>query len=204
LQRIADEITADGGHAVVIDADLCEHAAATRVVEAVVDQLGGLDILVNAAGVARYSPVVDGDPVDWREMWEVNVLALAQVSREAVSRFPAEGGHVVHLGSLSGHRVPPGGGFYAATKFAVRAHAEALRCELRAGGSRTRVSCVSPGFVATPLAEEYLRGAGKTLAELGYEALDPADVARCVLHAIESPPGVEINDVLVRPAGQPT
>ena len=204
LDRIAEDINADGGRAVVVSADLCRERAAAEVVAAAADLLGSLDILVNAAGVARYAPVVDGDPAEWQEMWQVNVLALARICREALTRFPACGGHIVHIGSLSGHRVPPGGGFYAATKFAVRAHAESLRCELRARKNPTRVSCVSPGFVATALAEDYLRGAGKTLEELGYEALEPADVASCVLHAVDSPPGVEINDVLVRPAGQPT
>lgn len=204
LRRIASEIDDAGGRAVVVDADLCEKGAVADAVATAVGELGRLDILVNAAGVARYSPVVDGDPADWEQMWNINVQALARMSREVLRHFPESGGQVVHLGSMSGHRVPPGCGFYAATKFAVRAHAEALRCELRARGNPTRVTCVSPGFVSTPLAKEYLHGAGKTLDELGYKPLLPGDVARCVLHAIESPAGVEVNDILVRPAGQST
>ncbi len=204
LEHVAEEIVAAGGQAEVIAADLREPEAAREVVASAVARLGRLDILVNSAGVARYSPVIDGDSEDWQEMWGINVLALARLSREAIASFPEGGGHVLHLGSLSGHRVPPGGGFYAATKFAVRAHAEALRFELRARGDKTRVTCVSPGFVHTPLAEEYLQGAGKTLESLGYEALQPEDVARCVLHALTSPASVEVNDILVRPAGQKT
>ena len=86
-------------------------------------------------------------------MLDLNVLGLAVACREALKHFPESGGHVVNLGSMSGHRVPGRGGFYSATKFAVRALTEGLRQELRAAGNNTRVSSVSPGFVDTSCSE---------------------------------------------------
>ncbi len=167
---------------------------------------GGLDILVNAAGIARVSPLRDGNPADWRALWEINVLGLAMASREALKHFPEpEGGHIVNLGSMSGHRVPGRGGFYAATKFAVRAITEGLRQELRHAGSRTRVSSISPGFVDTPMLDEYFSSAGTSVKDaVPYPMLQPEDIAETVVEILRKPKEVEVTDVLVRPRQQVT
>jgi len=204
LERVANDIAGAGQKALAIGADLSKPTTPEQVATMVSENLGRIDVLVNSAGVAKLSSVIDGKPEDWEEMWKINVLGLARMSSAVIGHFPASGGHIVHLSSLSGHRVPPSGGFYAPTKHAVRAHAEALRSELRGRGNATRVTCISPGFVDTPLAEEYLGSAGKTVESLGYSVLEPEDIARAVVHAVQSPQGVEINDVLMRPSGQKT
>ena len=83
------------------------------------ENLEKLDILVNSAGLAYLSRICDGNPSDWDEMWRVNVHALGICSQLSLALFPEEGGHILNLSSMSGHRVPPTGGFYASTKFAV-------------------------------------------------------------------------------------
>ena len=105
---------------------------------------------------------------------------------------------------MSGHRVPPSGGFYAATKFTVRAVTEALRYELKAGGNRTRVATISPGFVDTPLLDLYFKGSEDKLKTLKEEMdmLTPADVAAAVLHILQAPAHVETGDIQLRPSGQ--
>ncbi|MEM7147143.1 MAG: SDR family NAD(P)-dependent oxidoreductase [Verrucomicrobiota bacterium] len=167
---------------------------------------GRLDILVNAAGVGRASLLSTGETSDWLAMWEANVMGTAVASREALKFFPEkEGGHIVNVCSLSGHRVPGRGGFYAATKFAVRAMTEGLRQEMRIAGNRTRVSQVSPGFVETPLLEDYFKHMGTTPGEaVKYPMLEAADIAAVVVDLLEKPAHVEVNDVLVRPAEQPS
>jgi NADP-dependent 3-hydroxy acid dehydrogenase YdfG len=159
-----------------------------------------LDILVNSAGLAYLARLSDGDPGQWEEMWRLNVHALGLCSQMALSLFPESGGHILNLSSMSGHRVPPTGGFYAGTKFAVRAISEALRAELKSSGNRTRVSCLSPGFVDTPLLDKYFDGREEQLAETKAEVrmLTPEDIAETALHLLKTPPGVEINDVLMR------
>ena len=142
---------------------------------------GSIDILVNNAGVAPKASIIDGDIEAFQTLLNVNVLALTHCCQLALKKFdPKNGGQIVNISSMSGHRVPPSGGFYAATKFAVRAVTEALRYELKSKGNKTRVTMISPGFVDTPLLENYFRGDEETLSELrqDIEMLKPQDIAQ--------------------------
>lgn len=173
-------------------------------IAAVFNGLGRIDALVNSAGVAYLSRIIDGNPADWEEMWRVNVMALSLCCQLALKHFPASGARIVNVSSMSGHRVPPTGGFYAPTKFAVRAVTDALRSEIKATGLPVQVACVSPGFVDTPLLELYFRGRedilNQTRATL--RMLDAEDVAWAILGILEAPPHVEISDILLRSADQ--
>jgi NADP-dependent 3-hydroxy acid dehydrogenase YdfG len=166
--------------------------------------LDQLDILINNAGLAYLSPISTGDPEKWKSMWQINVHALGLCSQQALKLFPPSGGHILNISSLSGHRVPPTGGFYAATKFAVRAMTEALRSELKLVNSATRISSISPGFVDTPLLDHYFAGREDQLAQTRAEVnmLTPQNIAATALHILSAPPGVEINDVLLRSSDQ--
>jgi 17beta-estradiol 17-dehydrogenase / 3beta-hydroxysteroid 3-dehydrogenase len=166
--------------------------------------LGKIDALVNCAGVAYLSRILDGNPTDWEEMWRVNVMALTLCCQLSLKHFPASGGRIVNVSSMSGHRVPPSGGFYAPTKFAVRAITDALRSELKSVGSKIQVGSVSPGFVDTPMLEQYFRGREEALTQTraAMKMLDPYDVAWTILCILEAPPHVEIGDILVRGSGQ--
>ena len=185
-----------------ISADLRDPAEVERVFDRHVEKWGQLDLLVACAGVAQIAPVTTGDPEAWSAMWEINVMALALCVRASCSRFPETGGHIINIGSLSGHRVPPVGGFYAATKHAVRAITEAARVELRSAGNPTKVTHISPGFVDTQLVDDYLAPQGKSRVDLGMELLPPEEVARAVMHAVNAPEGTEINDILLRSRDQ--
>ena len=131
------------------------------------------------APLALHAPMIDGRREDWEEMFEVNVLGLASCCQKALGAFSSEaGGQIINISSMSGHRVPPTGGVYASTKFAVRALSDALRSELRAAGNPTRVSCISPGFVDTPLVDRYFAGREAQLESLRKDMrlLKPEDV----------------------------
>ena len=173
-------------------------------IKAAFETLEELDILVNSAGLAYLTRICDGNPSDWDEMWRVNVHALGLCSQLSLALFPEGGGHILNLSSMSGHRVPPTGGFYASTKFAVRAISEALRAELKNSGNKTRISCLSPGFVDTPLLDKYFAGREDQLAETraNIDMLTPEAIADAALHILTSPASVEINDVLLRSADQ--
>lgn len=167
-------------------------------------QLGAIDALVNCAGVAYLSRITDGNPADWEEMWRVNVMALALCSQLALRHFPESGGRIVNVSSMSGHRVPPTGGFYAPTKFAVRAITDSLRHEIKAAGLPVQVGTVSPGFVDTPLLDQYFRGREDVLQKTkqSMTMLAPGDVADCILHLLETPSHVEIGDIQLRSSDQ--
>jgi NADP-dependent 3-hydroxy acid dehydrogenase YdfG len=166
--------------------------------------LGKIDGLVNCAGTAYLSRIIDGNPADWEEMWRVNVMALTLCCQLSLKHFPASGGRIVNVSSMSGHRVPPSGGFYAPTKFAVRAVTDALRAELKAVKSPIQVACVSPGYVDTPLLDSYFLGREQSLAQTraAMKMLEPADVAWAILTILEAPAHVEIGDILMRSAEQ--
>ncbi|MES2475181.1 MAG: SDR family NAD(P)-dependent oxidoreductase [Verrucomicrobiota bacterium] len=184
-----------------IVADLSRH----EQVHTVFHGLGKIDGLVNCAGVAYLSRITDGNPADWEEMWRVNVMALALCCQMSLRHFPTSGGRIVNVSSMSGHRVPPSGGFYAPTKFAVRAITDALRGELKASRSRVQVACVSPGFVDTPLLDQYFRGREEALTQTkaAMKMLDARDVAWAILTILEAPAHVEVSDILMRSADQP-
>jgi NADP-dependent 3-hydroxy acid dehydrogenase YdfG len=166
--------------------------------------LGKIDGLVNCAGVAYLSRIIDGNPADWEEMWRVNVMALALCCQLSLKHFPNTGGRIVNVSSMSGHRVPPSGGFYAPTKFAVRAITDALRAELKSAQSRIQVACVSPGFVDTPLLDSYFRGREQSLVQTraAMKMLEARDVAWAILTVLEAPAHVEVGDILMRSAEQ--
>ncbi|MGJ8642994.1 MAG: SDR family oxidoreductase [Luteolibacter sp.] len=173
-------------------------------ISAIFHKLGKIDGLINCAGMAYLSRIIDGNPADWEEMWRVNVLALSLCCQGAIRHFPKSGGRIVNVSSMSGHRVPPSGGFYAPTKFAVRALTDSLRSELKAIQSPVQVACVSPGFVDTPLLDTYFRGREDILSKTrtGMKMLQPEDVAYCIMTILTAPPHVEIGDILLRSSDQ--
>lgn len=183
-----------------INADLTKR---DEVME-IFNHLGRINALVNCAGVAYLSRITDGNPADWEEMWRVNVMGLALCCQLSLRHFPKQGGRIVNVSSMSGHRVPPTGGFYAPTKFAVRAVTDALRAELKAAGSTVQVACVSPGFVDTPMLDHYFRGREEVLQKTraSMTMLQPADVAAAIMTILEAPTHVEIGDILIRSRDQ--
>lgn len=188
------------GDIVPIQADLTRREDILEIFR----QVDRIDALVNNAGIAYLSRIIDGNPADWEEMWRVNVFALTLCSQLALRHFPKTGGRIVNVSSMSGHRVPPTGGFYSPTKFAVRAITDALRLEIKSAGLPVQVGCVSPGFVDTPLLEHYFRGREDALQKTrqAMAMLQPDDVARCVIQLLETPPHVEIGDILLRSSDQ--
>lgn len=200
--------------------DLREEAQILSFFAAVKGRWGRLDALVNNAGLGHKESLMSGKTEAWREMLDVNVLALCICTREAIalmqsgaqSGAQSDGisdaltggaGHILHVSSMSGHRVPAIAGVYSATKFAVRSLTETLRRELRAAGSSIRITSVSPGIVETEFAEKYHQSADKAQATYSqFPVLQSVDIANAVAYALSQPAHVEVNDILVRPTQQ--
>ena len=205
LLQLVKEIETNGGSATAFETDLTRPREIERTFSELRQALGPVRVVINNAGLGHSAPLVSGQTEHWAEMLQVNVLALCVCTREAVSDMQANGewGQVVHISSMSAHRVPEGSGVYSATKFAVRSLTESLRRELRALKSQVRVASVSPGFVETEFAEKYHRD--KQKAEETYSAyrvLSAEDIARSVLYILEQPDHVQVHDLLLRPTEQ--
>jgi NADP-dependent 3-hydroxy acid dehydrogenase YdfG len=205
VEALAGEVA--GAALLPLRADLREPAQIDAMFAAIRDRWGGVDVVVNNAGVGARAPLVSGDTESWRAMLEVTVLAVAICTREAVTDMRRRGddGHVVHISSMSGHRVTAGIGMYAATKHGVTALTEGLRQELRALGSRIRVTAISPGFVETEFAEK-ATGSKKLAQETyaRYPVIQPDEIADAVVYALSRPPHVQLHDILLRPTEQAT
>ncbi len=165
----------------------------TRVGEADVAGVERLDVLVHSAGVAHLGRIADQEADVWRRTMEVNVIAVADLTRLLLPALRRAGGHVVCVNSGAGLRANPEWGAYAASKFALRAFADALRLE----EPELRVTSIHPGRIDTDM-QRGVRG-----YEGGpYEAdkyLRPETVARAVLTALTAGPDAHLTDLTLRP-----
>ncbi|MGB3786557.1 MAG: SDR family NAD(P)-dependent oxidoreductase [Phormidesmis sp.] len=204
LTAAAKDLETNGSEVLAQTVDLRDEAQILSFFSAVHERFGRLDVLINNAGLGHKEPLMTGKTEAWREMLEVNVLALCICTREAVQQMQsANSGHIVHISSMSGHRVPAIAGIYSATKFAVRSLSETLRRELRTAQSNIRISSVSPGIVETEFAQKYHQSAEKAQETYGqFPVLQAEDIAKAVVYALQQPEHVEVNDILIRPTQQ--
>ena len=149
LEALAKEMDAE---VLVLPTDVADRTAVRAAFDTVDAYFGGIDVVVNNAGILRSSPVLEIDPADLEAMLRVNLLGALYVMQEAVPRMLArDEGVVVNVASLGGRRgVSPIGG-YCATKFALIGLTEALRDELH--GRNVHVALVEPGVVETPMVQ---------------------------------------------------
>ncbi len=207
VEALAERIGAAGGRAIAFEVDVADEQAANAFVAGANERLGGLDVLVNNAGVMLLGPVDGADTGQWRQMLDVNLLGLLYCTHAALPLMAASGGgHIVNLSSVAGRRAAAGAAVYNMTKFGVTAFSEALRQE--ALHANIRVTCVEPGFVETELQGHNTspliqQGVKKMREEIG-DVLQAGDIADAIRYAVCQPPHVGINEVLVRPTGQRT
>lgn len=183
LEALADDL--DG---VAVAADVTDPQATHTAVDTAAARLGGLDGLVNAAGLVRPGRVATTDPSDWRTMLEVNVLGLLHATQAAIGHLRTAGrGDVVNLSSMSGRRLQtPEMGVYGATKAAVHTLSEGLRREL--AGDRIRVSVIAPGLVDTPIFEGLEDPVATRLRDAAPRAgLSAEEVADAIVEVVAAP-----------------
>lgn len=169
-------------------ADLTDHAALATAVSGI----DRLDVLVHSAGVATLGPVAGTSAEVWRTTMETNVIAVAELTRQLLPALRAARGHVVLVNSTAGLDAHARCGAYAASKFALRAFADALRAEEPV----LRVTSVYPGRVDTDMQRSIRAQEG-----LGYEPgnyLRPESVAAVVVSAVTATPDAHVQDVVVR------
>lgn len=176
--------------------DVTDDESVRRAFEQVREAAGRCDVLINNAGLGRFSPIDEQAEADWRVQIETNLVGTILCTQAAVPMMKAQnerdgfGGHIVNVASIAGLLGNPNLSVYNMTKFGVRGFSEALMKELRE--DRIKVTCVYPGSVAT----DFAAGAGSAGAP---GAMAAEDVAATVIHILEGPPNYLISEVVMRP-----
>lgn len=184
LSAVADEIEAE---TLVVPADVTDEDAVRAMVETVRDRLGGIDVLVNNAGVARGGPVGEVELAEMQRSIRVNLEGVMTVTHAALPTIlDSEGGDIVTVSSLSARFPQAGGSAYTASKFGVNGFCRSLRKEL--SDDPVRVTILMPGAVVTELNDwEHCDG----------RAMEPVDVANTVAFAVSRPDHVELTSISV-------
>ena len=145
--RVVAEITAKGGRAVSVQANVARQADIHRLFAEAKKAFGQIDILVNNAGIYEFAPIEAVTAEHFHKMFDLNVLGLILASQEAVKHFGPEGGSIVNISSVASTLAPPNASVYSATKAAVDAVTRSLAKEL--GPRKIRVNSINPGMVET-------------------------------------------------------
>ena len=190
LESLAEEL---GGpdRAVAVACDVTEWDDQQKLVSSALESFGRVDVAFANAGFGAARGFLESDPEHWRSMVLTNVYGCALTIRAALPALKESRGHLILTGSVAGRRALPGS-LYSCTKWAVTAMGEAARQELN--GTGVRVTLIEPGMVATPFFDNIPKSG----------ALQADDVARAVLWAVDQPPHVDVNELLVRPTEQQT
>lgn len=222
LQEVQHEIKSAGGRATIASFDLKEFSRLEKFVESARNRTGRLDIMINSAGVEYPGDVLTGEIADWKEMFDINVIALLVGSRAAVRTMRSLNceGRIVNISSAASARC--NSKVYGATKHAVNVISASLRDELE--NDRIRITNILPGACATNFARNFTDGfiarltgstdisrvtnpdgtfAADTLErvqqKLGSYLCEADEIARAVTYVISQPIDMNISEMTVRP-----
>ncbi len=194
LEKVAATIS--GGETLALSGDVTRARDVAGAVERVLTQWGRIDILVNNAGVGHFAPLSDLTEEQWDHMMAVNLKGPFLCTKAVWPIFVRQkGGHVVNISSVAGTTTMEGGAGYSATKWGLRAVTDTLIKEAKP--HKIKVSIIGPGSVDTYFND-------KEPGQRPSYALQPADVAQVALDIVSAPPGVIINEVIMRPLVPPT
>lgn len=184
LDEVARQLRERGGQAVAIPADITNEEDRSRLVQAAVHQYGGLDVLINNAGVASFGHFADSNEEVLRRIMEVNFFAPAELIRLAIpSLRHGDQPAIVNIASMCGRRGLPAWTEYSASKFGLCGLTEALRGEM--ARFDIDVLLVVPGLTRTDLDKHLLRNEGRMKIEFS-GGMPVEAVARQVLGSLET------------------
>ncbi|KAJ6637275.1 Farnesol dehydrogenase [Pseudolycoriella hygida] len=207
LEQVKDQIPADAkGVLHARQCDVTEEEEVKSTFQWINEQFGGIDVLVNNAGVVRSANLIDADnttPI--REIVETNIMGVVYCTREAFQSMKHRNvdGHIIMINSVAGHHVPFFAGtmssfnIYPGTKHAVTAMTEVLRQEFLTHGTKTKITSISPGIVQTEIFLPENVDFIKTVPHLKVE-----DIAAAVTYVLGTPPHVQVHELTIKPVGE--
>jgi 3-hydroxy acid dehydrogenase / malonic semialdehyde reductase len=181
----------------VRDPDSCE-----RFLKAATEELTGVDVLINAAGLALGRDLFDeSTEEDERTVLETNVNGLIRMTRLFLPHI-RDGGHIVNIGSIAGRQAYEKAAVYVASKFAVRGFTYGLREDLL--GRPIHITTVDAGLVESEFSRVRFRGDAETARKVyeGVEPMTPEDVADCILFAVTRPRHMNVDEIVVKALAQ--
>jgi NADP-dependent 3-hydroxy acid dehydrogenase YdfG len=194
LETLAAEL---GGEerAIAVRCDVTEWDQVQALAASALERFGRIDAVFANAGFGASRGFLEESVEHWRSMVLTNVYGTALTIRATLPHLLERGdGHFLITSSIAGRRALPGS-LYSATKFATTAIGESLRGELRQMHQNTaiKVTLIEPGMTDTPFFDN----------SPGESALRDSDIAKAVVYALEQGPGVDVNEILIRPTSQP-
>jgi len=193
LAEVAAAVKSGGGRALAVPTDVTLDAAVDALVEQAVAELGRVDLLVTAAGVASFGPVAGSKPADWDAMLAVNLRAVMVTCRAVLPvMLHQRRGTILNVASVAAQRFIPGSAAYAATKAGVVVWSRVLREEVRAEG--VRVGVIVPGAVDTSLWDTIPGGPDRS------RMLRPEEVARAALLMASMPADASLEEITLLPS----
>jgi 3-hydroxy acid dehydrogenase / malonic semialdehyde reductase len=185
-----------------LELDVTDPASCERFVDAATEELSGIDILVNAAGLALGRDLFDeSTEEDERTVLETNVNGLIRMTRLCLPHI-RDGGHIVNIGSIAGRQAYEKAAVYVASKFAVRGFTYGLREDLL--GRPIHITTVDAGLVESEFSRVRFRGDDETAAAVyqGVEPMTPEDVAGCILFAVTRPAHMNVDELVIKALAQ--
>jgi short-subunit dehydrogenase len=185
LEQLAGEVRVAGGSADVLAGDISDPEHRRLLVQRATGLWGGLDVLVNNAGIGALGPFASADPRRLRQIMEVNFFAPVELARQSLPLL-AQGRHplIVNVGSVLGHRAVPGKVEYCASKFALHGFSDGWRTELARAG--IDLLLVSPSTTSSEFFDQAAGDPAEGSRHLGRHAASPEWVARQMERAMES------------------
>ena len=199
-ERTAAMIRAGGGEAVALALDVAEPRSVTDFVAAAEAALGGLDVLVNSAGVREIQPVLELSFEEWNRVLQINLSGTFLPSQAFARRLVAagRGGSIVNLASTLGLMAAPNRAAYVASKHGVVGLTKQMAMEF--GPQGIRVNAVAPGVVRTPLTERYFQDPEMAETIRGIHAFgrwaEPAEIATAILFLADRQNGFITGSIL--------
>jgi 3-oxoacyl-[acyl-carrier protein] reductase len=196
LEEVAAEIKKNGGEAFVVPADMAKETDIKNLMAETAKRYGKIDLVINNAGLGIWGPVAEMKTKDFDAIFNVNVRGVFLMCREALPHLLKNGGgHIINIASVAAHNANANLAAYCASKAALVMLSESLALEVR--NQNIKVTCVSPGSVASDFADEFPKD--RPMNRPGLVKLTSEEVAEACLAVATQNPNAWTSELILRP-----
>lgn len=196
--RLEKFVSAWGDRCMISSVDVTKEDQVMAAVDETIAVFGGIDVLVNNAGVGSLGPMAEGALADWHRMVDVNVKGVLNCLHACLPSLTTRRGHIINIASVAAHDVFPNAVVYCATKHAVNALTVGFRKEFR---DRIKITNISPGPVDTEFVDGTPDGAFKEQFEKNFDGIviKSSDIADAISYILHQPDHLVVNEYIIRP-----